>query len=137
MQPDLQPGDRLRFDPGAYRRGSPAPGDLVIVRDPDGSGRRLVKAVAAVGPATVWVLGEGVVVAPLGEAPTARPEGALDELEVPAGHLFVLSRRPTGTRDSRTFGPVAPALVEGRVWYRYGPPERRGPVGPTRGSRPS
>ncbi len=33
---------------------------------------------------------------------------------------------PGASTDSRTFGPVPPALVTGRVLWRYWPPSRRG-----------
>ena len=35
---------------------------------------------------------------------------------------------PEASADSRTFGPVDRRMLVGRVVYRYGPPERRGPV---------
>ncbi len=31
--------------------------------------------------------------------------------------------------DSRRFGPVAAEMIVGRVWFRYGPFHRIGPVG--------
>ncbi len=36
--------------------------------------------------------------------------------------------QPSASTDSRTFGPVSPDLVVGRVVWRYWPPARRGPV---------
>lgn len=44
-------------------------------------------------------------------------------------HLEVVGDNPPASTDSRTFGPVPPALVTGRVVWRYWPPERRGPIG--------
>ena len=35
---------------------------------------------------------------------------------------------PGASTDSRSFGTVPWALVVGRVWYRYAPAERAGPV---------
>jgi type IV secretory pathway protease TraF len=138
MEPDFRPGDRIWFDRGSYRTRPPLVGDVVVLADPDRSGRRLIKSVAAVGPCSVLVVRDGVRVVPPGAASSERAtDDILEEVRVGAGELFVTSRRPTGTRDSRTFGPVALSLVEGEVWYRYAPLERRGPVGPTPGSRPS
>jgi type IV secretory pathway protease TraF len=138
MEPDLLPGDRVWFDRASYRERPPRVGEVVVLRDPDGSGRRLIKSVAAVGPSTVWVVTDGVRLAPPGPERAARtPPDLLEEVEVGLGQLFVTSRRATGTRDSRSFGPVALSLVEGEVWFRYAPIDRRGPVGPTPGSRPS
>lgn len=49
--------------------------------------------------------------------------------EVTSGGAFVLlGDDPEASTDSRTFGPVPPALVRGRAVWRYWPPERRGRV---------
>jgi nickel-type superoxide dismutase maturation protease len=45
------------------------------------------------------------------------------------GHLELRGDNPVASIDSRTFGPVPPSAVRGRVVRRYWPPERRGPVG--------
>lgn len=47
MLPTLQPGDTLLYDPRAYRRTAPAPGDLVVVAHPQRPELRLVKRVSA------------------------------------------------------------------------------------------
>ena len=54
MTPTLQPGDRLLVVRG--RR--PRVGDLVCLRDPDGSSRLLVKRVVAVLPTGIEVRGD-------------------------------------------------------------------------------
>jgi nickel-type superoxide dismutase maturation protease len=48
MAPVLQRGDWLIVDAATYRRRSPRVGDVVVVRDPRGAGRVLVKRVRAV-----------------------------------------------------------------------------------------
>jgi nickel-type superoxide dismutase maturation protease len=40
--------------------------------------------------------------------------------------VTVLGDNPAASTDSRTFGPVDPALVLGRAVYRYWPAARRG-----------
>jgi len=116
MEPTLRPGDRVLVDPSAYRRAPPEVGHLVAAVDPGAPTRWLVKRVAAVGPGAVALPTEGV--AP-GEGPA---------LDVPAGQLFLLSDAPAMGRDSRAFGPIPLGALRGRVWYRIGPPGRRGPL---------
>jgi nickel-type superoxide dismutase maturation protease len=48
MAPVLLPGDWLLVDPEGYRRRAPRAGELVVVPDPRGRDRLLVKRVAAV-----------------------------------------------------------------------------------------
>ena len=112
MRPDFEPGDRLLVEPTAPTR-AVAPGDVIVLRDPEDGRRLLLKRVAAV---------------PGEPAPIAPVPG--DDLEVPPSHLYVLSDQRVGTRDSRRFGPVPLSAVVGRVWFRYAPPGRRGPIPP-------
>jgi type IV secretory pathway protease TraF len=44
------------------------------------------------------------------------------------GELVVAGDNPNVSRDSREFGPVPPALVVGRVVWRYLPGNRRGRI---------
>ncbi|MCI4362801.1 MAG: S26 family signal peptidase [Thermoplasmata archaeon] len=106
MVPSLLPGDRLYVDPQAYALTAPGRGDVVVVSDPEFRGRFLVKRVGAVG-------GE---IPPGGGAP------------VPPGALWLEGDWGTVSRDSRNFGPIELGRVVGRAWWRYYPPERRGPI---------
>ena len=45
---------------------------------------------------------------------------------VAAGTLEVHGDNERASTDSRTFGPVSPSAVRGRVVYRYHPPDRAG-----------
>ena len=101
MVPTLLPGDRLRVDTLAYRAVLPQPGELVVVRDPKEPERWLVKRV--------------------GE-PRADPDGGEER------SVWLLSDQSEAGRDSRQFGAVPLPLIVGRVYARYLPPERRGPL---------
>ncbi|MHB8352265.1 MAG: S26 family signal peptidase [Thermoplasmata archaeon] len=101
MAPSLLPGDRLLVDRGAYAHAAPAEGEIVLVSDPERPGRLLVKRVGA--------------------AP-----GPL-----PAGMVWLRGDRADRSRDSRQFGPVPLSGLLGRVWFRYAPRDRRGPIGST------
>ena len=105
MAPTLLPGDHLLVRPVRRLRRR----DLVVVRDPDSSGRWVVKRVAALP-------GESIVVA----GQTLRAGDG----------IIVLGDNAEHSTDSRRYGPVSLEAVHGRVWYRYGPPERSGWVPP-------
>jgi len=119
MEPTFRPGDRLLVDPGAYRTDPVARDDLVVIEDPARAERRLLKRVVGIAGDFVRVSREGIerVARPTGEG-SPPPDGALEELEVPAGHVFVLSDRRQNTRDSRQFGSLPVSMVVGRVWRR-------------------
>jgi nickel-type superoxide dismutase maturation protease len=51
MRPTLQPGDYVLVNRWAYRLRPPAPGDLVVVRDPEVQTRFLVKRISEVAQA--------------------------------------------------------------------------------------
>lgn len=128
MTPTLLPGDRLLVDPAAFASASPQRGDIVVLHDPADPERLLIKRVVGVAHDLVRATRHGVA------RPAAASEGppedadALEELEVPPGHLFVLSDRSFRARDSRQFGPVPLTAIVGRAWHRYGPLGRRGPL---------
>jgi len=103
MEPTLRPGDGLYVDPGAYRSRDPKPGEIVVTRDPVLSSRHLVKRVGFV---------------PGGPRP---PDG----VEVPAGTVYLVGDAPAASRDSREFGAVPLALLVGRAYECYRPPEHR------------
>lgn len=109
MEPTLRPGDRLYLDPAPARAGRLARGDIVVLRDPTRSVERLVKRVTGI---------PGDPIPPNG--PT-----------IPPARLYVEGDAGEGSRDSSVFGAVDLREVEGVVWFRYAPTERRGPIGPT------
>jgi mitochondrial inner membrane protease subunit 1 len=94
--PALLPGDRLYVDRRAYRTARPAPGDLVVTRDPERPDRFLVKRVASA------------------ESTPSAPSS-----------VVLVGDDPTASRDSRQFGPVPLGLLVGRVYRCYHPPDRR------------
>ena len=46
----------------------------------------------------------------------------------PEAGLFLIGDSPDESTDSRAFGSVEPACVEGRPWFRYWPPRRWGRI---------
>lgn len=104
MAPALRPGDWLLVDP--TRRRWPAPGRIVVAREPD-SGTLIVKRVVA-GPGQT-------VRAPWGEPVTLGPDEA-----------WLLGEDAEHSVDSRRYGPVACDDLVAVVRWRYGP---RGRIG--------
>ncbi len=58
MTPALAPGDCLVVDRRAYVRRAPAPGEVVVARDPRDAAREIVKRVAASAAGGVELLGD-------------------------------------------------------------------------------
>ncbi len=98
MAPTLLPGDRLIV---ARRHRAPRVGDVVVVRDPRGGGRELVKRVASVGPDGVTVLGDHAA-----DSTDARVFGTLPVTAV--GWRAVLRYWPPSR-----FGPVPSSISTG------------------------
>jgi signal peptidase I len=110
MEPTLLPGERVLIDLWSFRRGNPAPGQVVLVAGPDG--RPIVKRVTT-GPL------------PRDEVPFLSPfraaEGTEDWYEVRGDNQ-------ANSTDSRSFGPVPRSHFRGRVLFRYWPLGRMGPI---------
>jgi mitochondrial inner membrane protease subunit 2 len=96
MRPTLEPGDwAIAVRARRLRRG-----DVVIVEHPDRVAFELVKRVTHL-PGDVSPDGLGLV-----------------------DRVWVEGDDPEGSSDSRTFGPLPPGLVRGRVWLVWWPPGR-------------
>ena len=91
MEPAYHSGDRVLVNRLAYLRREPRPGEVVVLRDPERSGRHLLKRVA---------------VAPAGEVQ-------------PRTHVYILGDNAAESRDSRAFGSVPRAAIIGRAWRTY------------------
>jgi signal peptidase I len=91
MEPAYRHGERLLVNRLAYLRRPPAPGDVVVIRDPEHPFRLLLKRVAQ---------------AP--DGPGVQPDG-----------VYVLGDNAPQSRDSRQFGPVPRSAMVGKVWRRY------------------
>ncbi|WP_448625185.1 signal peptidase I [Geodermatophilus sp. URMC 64] len=122
MMPTIDPGDLLLVREWG---GPPERRDVVTVPDPDG-GELLVKRVVAVGGDTVGIE-DGVLVVngtPVCEAaidPALIDGEFFGPVDVPAGQIFLLGDNRDRSIDSRHFGTVAAADVEGEVVGRVFP----------------
>ncbi len=115
MEPTLTEGDWLLVDPTTA--GWPRLGTIVAFLEPD-TGALAVKRVAA-GPGARVPFADGYI------------ELADDEAWLTADATPELAAATAGLgppRDSATYGPVPVAMLVGRVWFRYAPWRRIGPI---------
>ena len=91
------PGDRVLVERLTYRLRPPRPGDVVVLRQPDG--RQDIKRIAA-GPGAVVMAGA-------------------EERVLGDDEWFVLGDNLSESTDSRTLGPVKTSEIVGRVWRKY------------------
>ncbi len=114
MTPAIEPGDWLLVDPTTRRW--PRRGSVVLFREPD-SNELAIKRVAA-RPGDRVAFAGGYLV--MGDDEAWLLADAGDAATVAAGHGPPI--------DSRRFGPVPLGLLVGRVWFRYAPLRRIGPI---------
>lgn len=129
MEPTIQRGDRLlvmrSYDRELER------GEIVVLESPDDDGPDLVKRVIGLPGdelqmkhEMLWVNGE------LNKTESGRPYFHPDtpdfQFTLGDGDYFVLGDNRGKSHDSTEFGPVRRELINGKVFYRYGPLDRRG-----------
>lgn len=135
MRPTLEDGEWLFINKIGFLLGTPDRGDIVILKDPQGSlGFRefLVKRIVALPGETVeardgilYVNGREVV-EPYTDSPIA--DGDFGPVTVPDGHYFVMgdNRHRAASTDSRTFHAVPEELIKGKAQFVLWPFNRIG-----------
>ena len=109
-------------------------GDLVVFKDPVGTGDVYVKRIVGLPDEDIRL--EGGLVYLNGTLleetyPTIPPgegEEATREWWTGPDEYLLLGDNRSESPDSRTFGPVNKTLILGRVWFRYWPPRTWGPL---------
>lgn len=96
MQPRILRGDRIIVDNTAYKRFSPARGDVIVFVYLDDRSKIYIKRIAALPGETVK-LQDG------------------KDFVVPHGHIYVLGDNAGNSKDSRDFGPVPLRDVLGKA----------------------
>ena len=135
MVPTIETTDYTMFSKITYRFGTPRPGDIVTLDDPEGRLPMLMKRVIAVGGQTVdvregrvWIDGaaldepytHGMRSEPLPGSSVAYP------VKVPDGFVWVMGDNRPNSHDSRWFGPVPVSSVHGKAFFTYWPIARWG-----------
>lgn len=123
MAPALQADDWLLVSRLAFATRMPYRRDIVVFND---DGHRRMLRVVGVGGDTVEIVQGVLWVGGLtadGQTHDAARDG---KWRVPGGQVFLLGDNRACGRDSRDFGPVPIASLEGRVVFRLLPAARRG-----------
>jgi len=135
MLPTLEDGEWLFINKIGFRLGKPGRGDIVILKDPQGTlGFReyLVKRIVALPGETVEAR-EGIlyvngreVYEPYTDAKIE--DGDFGPVTVPDGHYFVMgdNRHRAASTDSRTFRAVPEELIKGKAQFVLWPLDRIG-----------
>jgi signal peptidase I len=123
MSPTLRIRDVVQFDPSAYKSSPIERGSVVVYRSEKHEGLLLASRVIGLSGQTIQLRGgklllngeetpEPYVEADGAEEPFSREYGPT---KVPDGTVFLLGDFRDVSEDSRFIGPVAVALVVGRV----------------------
>ncbi len=124
MAPALEPGDWVI---ARRRTGTPERGDIIVFRDPTGSGMNLVKRVVGLPGEDIAISNgrvsiNGAILADRWAVGTTAPDG---EWQVPEGHVWVLGdNRGASRSDGRTIGTTPVEGIGWQVVARYWPTSR-------------
>ncbi len=139
MRPTIREGDRFLGAKFAYWFAEPERGEIVVFSPPDPSRvwvgedtARLVKRIVAVEGDVVSVAGGTLFVngAPIAEPYVEVPaDYELPARRVPAEHVFVLGDNRNDSADGHLWGFLPERRIQARIFARYWPPMRVGPVG--------
>ncbi len=125
--------NKLTYRFGPYKRG-----DVIVFKSPDNKDVDFIKRIIGL-PGDKVMIKDGKVVlngVALNEkyiqGTTMAHEGGFmkdsTEVQVPAGHLFVMGDNRPRSSDSRTFGPVPQQDIIGKVFFRYFPSNKVGTI---------
>jgi signal peptidase I len=126
MHPTLEEGDFILVNKLAYKLGTPRRGDVVVFMPPGGQMEKpYIKRVIGLPGETVDIKDGKVFVngSPLDE-PYALGEtsgGKFNHIVVPEGTVFVMGDNRMNSSDSRYFGPVSIASLEGKTFLCFWP----------------
>ncbi len=126
MQPTLEDNDRLIVNKLAYQLHAPAPGDVVMLLNPEEPSTALVKRVIA-GPDDVVRSVDGRVLVndvPLPDSfisPEFRSHDSWGPDVVPEGYYWVMGDHRNNSADSRVFSYVPRKYILGKVQIRWWP----------------
>ena len=134
MWPILVHGDYVLANRKSARR-SFLRGDIVVLRSPREGRSTYVKRIVGMPNETVrldsgrvYVNDDAIAEPYLNADVRTEPKSAFTEWFLDPDEYFVLGDSRADSDDSRTYGPVKREAILGKVWFRYWPLRRFGPV---------
>ena len=141
MRSTIEVGDRILSARFIYAFGEPQKGDIVTFDTPMDDNVVLVKRCIATGGDVVdirmgnlYINGELQVEEYVHGEPTYELYPTYKNMEIsfpytiPNGYIWVMGDNRTNSSDSRYFGPIDVHTVTGKVFFRYWPFDRFGPL---------
>jgi signal peptidase I len=125
MLPTIEEGEYIMVSKAAYFFNQPHRGDIIVFDSPQDQKVDLIKRVIGLPGDTVEVRDDKVWVngTPLTESYTLEPPHYMyPELEIPAGHYFVLGDNRNNSSDSHRGWTVPRQNIVGKGWITYWPP---------------
>lgn len=135
MEPAILIGDHVYADMRHYRSAKPARGDLAIFPPPENPALQVIKRVIGLAGEEIEIRDKAVFLngQPLDDPwghhddPTTYPPATgvlrvrdnFGPLRIPPGTVFVLGDDRDNSYDSRFYGPVPAASLQGRLLYVY------------------
>ncbi len=124
MEPSIYEGERLLVNKVVFRYRDPRPGEIVVLSEPGGKDRNLVKRVVAVSGQTVEVR-NGVLMVD-GQSieedyVQLRSEEAVPKQMVHDDEVFVMGDNRSNSLDSRYFGPISADQIRGKSFMVFWP----------------
>ena len=132
MAPNVKQGDLVLVDRCVERRRKLRRGAVVVARDPSEPDRDVLKRVigllgeeVALVDGLLQVDGRSVAEPYLGGLPTALGLGEM-RWNIGQDECLLMGDNRVRSTDSRQYGPVKLAMVQGAAWFRCWPPSRFG-----------
>lgn len=124
MEPTFHDGDYVIVNRLAYRFGELQRGDVVVFPFPLNGEEDFIKRIIALPGDRIAIrngalfLNGAVIEEDYLEVP---PRGDMEEMIVPAAHVFVMGDNRNDSSDSRIWGPLISSEIIGKAVFRYWP----------------
>ncbi len=140
MESTIEIGDRILSEKVSYNFSKPQRGDIVTFDSPTDEGVILVKRVIAVGGDVVDIANGNLYVNGELQQESYAPDPTYElastykgkrityPYAVPDGQMWVMGDNRDNSQDSRYFGSVPIDTITGKVFFRYWPFTRFGPM---------